>query len=74
MSTLSHLPLSGAEAPAAGLDADHACPEHACLDHVRPVTALLAAHVPLTLLLDLAQPRGPRSLDLGEPGDAGWLR
>ena len=38
--------------------------------------ALLAAHVPLSLLLDLADPRGPRSDDLltAEPGTADWLR
>ena len=38
--------------------------------------ALLAAHVPLSLLLDLAQPGGPRSAELlsGEPGDTAWLR
>ena len=38
--------------------------------------ALLAAHVPLSLLLDLAQPDGPRSAELltGEPGDTAWLR
>ena len=38
--------------------------------------ALLAAHVPLSLLLDLADPSGPRSDDLmtAEPGTADWLR
>ncbi len=38
-------------------------------------SALLAAHVPLTLLLDLADPSGPHSRDLlaEEPGDADWL-
>ena len=43
--------------------------------HVCPTGALLAAHVPLTLLLDLAEPAGPRSQEIlvGEPGDAGWL-
>ena len=37
--------------------------------------ALLAAHVPLSLLLDLADPSGPRSKDLlvAEPGTADWL-
>jgi len=37
---------------------------------------LLAAHVPLSLLLDLADPHGPRSRDLlqAEGGEAGWLR
>ncbi len=42
----------------------------------RPAQALLAAHVPLSLLLDLAQPGGPRSAELltGEPGDTAWLR
>ena len=38
--------------------------------------ALLAAHVPLTLLLDLADPLGPDSADLlaTEAGCADWLR
>ena len=38
--------------------------------------ALLAAHVPLSLLLDLADPSGPCSDDLmtAEPGAADWLR
>lgn len=38
--------------------------------------AMLAAHVPLTLLLDLADPAGPHSDDLlhDEPGSADWLR
>lgn len=47
---------------------------------LRPATAeraaaLLAAHVPLSLLLDLAEPAGPRSRDLldAEPGTADWL-
>lgn len=38
--------------------------------------SLLAAHVPLSLLLDLVDPAGPRSRDLltAEPGTADWLR
>jgi len=38
--------------------------------------AMLAAHVPLTLLLDLADPDGPHSDELlhAEPGSADWLR
>jgi len=38
--------------------------------------ALLAAHVPLSLLLDLVDPSGPHSDDLmaAEPGTADWLR
>jgi hypothetical protein len=41
----------------------------------RRTTALLAAHVPLSLLLDLADPAGPRSDELlrTEPGAADWL-
>lgn len=37
--------------------------------------ALLASHVPLTLLLDLADPGGPHSADLmwNEAGAADWL-
>ena len=37
--------------------------------------ALLAAHVPLTLLLDLADPFGPHSSDVfdAEPGSSDWL-
>ena len=37
---------------------------------------LLAAHVPLSLLLDLADPTGPHSRELltEEPGSADWLR
>lgn len=36
---------------------------------------MLAAHLPLSLLLDLADPAGPQSGDLlmAEAGDAGWL-
>lgn len=43
---------------------------------VPTVPALLAAHVPLSLLLDLAQPTGPRSRELlaGEPADTTWVR
>ena len=37
--------------------------------------ALLAAHVPLSLLFDLAEPFGPDSCSLleDEGGEAGWL-
>jgi hypothetical protein len=37
---------------------------------------LLAAHVPLSLLLDIADPTGPHSRELlaEEPGSADWLR
>lgn len=39
------------------------------------VTDLLAAHVPLSLLLDLADPAGPHSSELlrEEPETADWL-
>ena len=42
----------------------------------RDVPALLAAHVPLSLLLDIADPSGPHSDDLlvAEPGCSDWLR
>lgn len=42
----------------------------------RRTRALLASHVPLTLLLDLADPLGPdsRSLLVDEPGAVDWLR
>ena len=42
---------------------------------VRRTTALLGAGVPLTLLLDLADPQGPRSGALygQEPADLSWL-
>ena len=38
--------------------------------------ALLEAHVPLSLLLDLADPAGPDSVGhfTEEPGDLSWLR
>ena len=38
--------------------------------------ALLQAHVPLSLLLDLADPAGPDSAGhfVGEPADLSWLR
>ncbi len=51
-------------------------PEHGAALAGAPAQALLAAHVPLSLLLDLAQPGGPRSAELltGEPGDTAWLR
>lgn len=40
-----------------------------------PTGALLAAHVPLSLLMDLASPRGPRSDEVlaREGGQADWL-
>lgn len=46
------------------------------VDGASRAAALLAAHVPLSLLLDLADPSGPRSDDLltAEPGTADWLR
>ncbi len=46
-------------------------PRHA----TRDVPSLLAAHVPLSLLLDLADPLGPHSDDLlvAEPGCSDWL-
>ena len=39
------------------------------------VTAMLEARVPLTLLIDLAEPAGPRSHDLyaTEQADTDWL-
>jgi hypothetical protein len=39
------------------------------------IAALLAAHVPLSLLLDLGDPAGPHSRDLfaAEAGQADWL-
>ena len=41
----------------------------------RRASALLEAHVPLTLLIDLAEPTGPRSQDLyaAEVADVEWL-
>ena len=56
-----------------------ASPASACRAHCTAAlgpAALLAAHVPLSLLLDLADPDGPRSTDLltAEPGTAEWLR
>ena len=42
---------------------------------VRRTEALLRAGVPLSLLLDLAEPTGPHSREVyaNEPGDADWL-
>ena len=42
---------------------------------VRRASALLEAGVPLTLLIDLSDPSGPRSHDVyvSEPGDTDWL-
>ena len=41
----------------------------------RRASALLEAGVPLTLLIDLCEPTGPRSRDVyaAEPGDTDWL-
>ena len=41
----------------------------------RRASALLEAGVPLTLLIDLSDPSGPRSHDVyaSELGDAAWL-
>ena len=41
----------------------------------RRASALLEAGVPLTLLIDLSEPYGPRSRDFyaTEAGDAAWL-
>ena len=41
----------------------------------RRASSLLEAGVPLTLLIDLADPDGPRSRDVyaTEPGDTDWL-
>lgn len=41
----------------------------------RRVSALLEAGVPLSLLIDLSEPTGPRSHDVyaSEPGDTDWL-
>jgi hypothetical protein len=41
----------------------------------RRATALLGAGVPLTLLIDLAEPGGPRSRELyaAEHADAAWV-
>lgn len=43
---------------------------------VRRTGALLAAGIPLTLLMDLCDPAGPHSRErfLDEGGDAGWLQ
>lgn len=43
---------------------------------VRRTSDLLAAGVPLTLLLDLAEDGGPRSAQryVDEPAELGWLR
>ncbi|MCW2713136.1 MAG: hypothetical protein JWN88_183 [Frankiales bacterium] len=45
-------------------------------DLVDRTRALLQAHVPLSLLLDLADPAGPDSVShfTAEPGDLSWLR
>jgi hypothetical protein len=41
----------------------------------RRASSLLEAGVPLTLLIDLSEPSGPRSHDVyaSEAGDAAWL-
>ncbi len=43
-----------------------------------PVMAMLARHVPLSLIMDLASPSGPRSHEIllieGEPDDRWWER
>jgi hypothetical protein len=41
----------------------------------RRASALLEAGVPLSLLIDLSDPRGPRSLEVyeSEEADLGWL-
>lgn len=41
-----------------------------------PVMDLLELHVPLSLLLDLADPHGPASSEifLTEAGDTSWVR
>ena len=43
---------------------------------VRRTEALLRAGIPLSLLLDLAEPGGPRSREVyaTEPGDSEWLQ
>ncbi len=40
-----------------------------------PVMDLLGAHLPLSLIMDLAMPAGPHSRDLltAEPADTSWL-
>ena len=42
---------------------------------VRRTSALIAAGVPLTLLLDLGEPTGPHSAErfVDEPADVGWV-
>lgn len=66
-------PLAPAPAPAPDL----AHPQHAAdvPALVRRTAGLLHAHVPLTLLLDLAEDTGPRSAQCydAEGGDASWL-
>jgi hypothetical protein len=42
-------------------------------DEVDTILALLGAHVPLTLLLDLATPVHSVEMYQAETGDAGWL-
>lgn len=50
-------------------------PRPRCRGLAHRTEELLAAHVPLTLLLDLTDPEGPRSAELlrDEAGSADWL-
>jgi hypothetical protein len=40
---------------------------------IETILALLGAHIPLTLLLDLASPLHSDEVYVEEPGDATWL-
>jgi hypothetical protein len=40
---------------------------------IETILALLGAHIPLTLLLDLASPLHSDEVYVEEPGDASWL-
>ena len=73
------VPVAPAPVPAQAVPVRaQAAPVPAQAVRARPAAAaaLLAAHVPLSLLMDLADPAGPRSSDLlaAEPGSADWLR
>lgn len=62
-------------APAASTHAEAAAVPAPRLQAEEVLSSLLAAHVPLSLLLDLADPHGPHSSELlrREPGSADWL-
>ncbi|WP_432496336.1 hypothetical protein [Kineococcus gypseus] len=57
---------------------DDATREAAAPHGAEPVMELLSEHVPLSLILDIASPGGPRSAELlaseGLPEDEWWAR